>query len=95
VSAGEAFLLSAMRNTKVTVFGENTGGVIDLQNVRIVRLACHDRGLLLGYPTIAASAKLPDGGLNATGIAPDVRIPAGVEDPIAFILSHYRETDRH
>jgi hypothetical protein len=94
VSAGEAFLLSAMRNTKVTVFGENTGGVIDLQNVRIVRLACRGRGLLLGYPTIAASAELPDGGLNAIGIAPDVRIPAGVEDPIAFILSHYREADR-
>jgi hypothetical protein len=95
VSAGEAFLLSAMRNTKVTVFGENTGGVIDLQNVRIVRLACRGRGLLLGYPTIAASAKLPDGGLNATGIAPDVRVPAAVTDPIAFILSHYREADRH
>ena len=89
VSAGEAFLLSAMRNTKVTVFGENTGGVIDLQNVRIVRLACRGRGLLLGYPTIAASANLPADGLNATGIAPHVRIPHTVEDPIAFIIGHF------
>ena len=38
VSAGEAFVLNAMKNEKVTLFGENTGGVIDYQSVTIVNL---------------------------------------------------------
>jgi hypothetical protein len=91
VSAAEAFLLSALESTKVTVFGENTGGVIDLQNVRLVRLACERRGLLLGYPTIAASAALPEGGLNATGIAPHVRFERDERQPLVRILQHDEE----
>lgn len=86
VSAGEAFVLRAMRNEKVVLFGAPTGGVIDYQSVTIVRLeSCSDLGLLLGYPTSAASDHLPEDGINATGIPPDVPLGAGVEDPIHAI----------
>lgn len=95
VSAGEAFVLSAMRNTKVTLFGENTGGVLDYQSVQIVGLkACGARGFGLGYPVMAASDRLPLGGVNATGIPPDVRIPPGVQDPVAFVIAHYARKAR-
>lgn len=91
VSAAEAFVLRAHQHDRVTVFGENTGGSIDYQNVQILPLARRDTGFLLGYPTIASSARLPEGGFNRTGIAPDVRIPATVDDPIAAVLRYYEE----
>lgn len=89
VSAAEAFVVDAARSTKVTILGENSGGVIDLQNVRLVPLACGQRGLMLGYPTIAASDRLPDGGLNASGIP--VHLPLNVRsaDIAAPVLRHY------
>ncbi len=90
VSAGEAFVLAVMRNEKVTLFGQNTGGVIDYQSVRITEaLSCPQLGLALGYPTIAASDRLPAGGVNRTGIAPDVRIGREVKDPLRWIQAYY------
>ena len=98
VSAGETFVLNAMKNQKVTLFGENTGGVIDYQSVTIVNLlSCPSLGLYLGYPTSAASSRLPVGGINSTGIPPDVRIASQVRDlherfsgPIAVCLEQSR-----
>jgi C-terminal processing protease CtpA/Prc len=95
VSAGEAFVLAAMKNEKVTLFGENTGGVIDYQNVTITRVpGCPSLGINLGYPTLAASDRLPAGGVNATGVAPDVRIGRAVRDPIRFIINYYARNRR-
>jgi len=90
VSAGEAFVLAAKENEKVTLFGEHTGGCIDYQNVTITRLpVCPALGLNLGYPTLAASDKLPVGGINSTGIAPMVSIGRAIKDPIRFIINYY------
>jgi len=90
VSAGEAFVLAAKENEKVTLFGEHTGGCIDYQNVTITRLAvCPALGLNLGYPTLAASGRLPVGGINSKGIAPMVSIGRSVKDPIRFIINYY------
>lgn len=90
VSAGEAFVLAAKESEKVTLFGEHTGGCIDYQNVSITQLPiCPTLGLNLGYPTLAASDKLPAGGINSTGVAPTVRIGKAVKDPIRFIVSYY------
>jgi hypothetical protein len=62
--------------------------MIDYQNVGIVRVGCPDSDLLLGYPTIAASPELPEGGLNATGILPDVEMP--VEgDMVGRVVASY------
>lgn len=88
VSAGEAFVMRARNAPKVTLFGQNTGGVIDYQSVAMTRFGCRPLGYVVGYPRFAASPELPKGGVNATGIPPDVEIPDGV-DPIAFIARHY------
>ena len=93
VSAGEAFVLEARRYDRVTVYGQPTGGSIDYQNVQMLRLADEERGFVVGYPTLAASATLPEGGHNGTGILPDVEIGPGVEDPIGFILASVRSAE--
>lgn len=93
-SAGEAFVLQARKSTKTTLYGDNTQGMIDYQSVMLVRLACRARGILLGYPMIAASATLPKDGLNAAGIPPDVRIDATSSDQVAAVLRHLRSTPR-
>lgn len=96
VSAGEAFVLNAMRNEKVTLFGANTGGSIDYQSVTISRaLSCKSLGLRIGLPTIASSDKLPNGGINASGIAPDVRIPRNIKNPIRFVADFYERRYRN
>lgn len=90
VSAAEAFVLLARRYTRVTTFGQATGGSIDYQTVQLVRLACAGRGLLLGIPMIGASHLLPQGGLRETGIPPEVAIEAGDPDPVAWIAAYFR-----
>jgi len=86
VSAGEAFVLEVRRYDRVMIYGQPTGGSIDYQNVQMLRLADEERGLVVGYPTLASSATLPAGGHNASGIFPDVEIGPDVGDPIGFIL---------
>ena len=93
-SAGEAFVLQARRSTKVTLYGDRTAGMIDYQSVMVVRLACRDRGILFGYPMIAASATLPKDGLNARGIQPDERIDPSVVDAIEWTLGRLRTSPR-
>lgn len=96
VSAGEEFVIIAMRNKKVTLFGENTGGVIDYQSVSITPIpGCPSLGLNLGYPMFAASEYLPEGGINATGIAPDVRIGPKVRNPFSFIINYYKQAHKN
>jgi hypothetical protein len=89
-SAGEAFLLFALHSPRVTTFGERTWGMIDYQSVSVIPVGCPGSGLYLGYPTIAASRRLPVGGLNRTGIAPDVPLDLEHGDPIEKILAYYR-----
>jgi hypothetical protein len=89
-SAGEAFVLQARRSTKVTLFGENSFGVIDYQSVMVVRLACRERGILFGYPMVAASPSLPKDGLNAKGIPVDVRFRRDHGDQVAAALASLR-----
>ncbi|MEO8588998.1 MAG: S41 family peptidase [Flavobacteriales bacterium] len=91
VSAGEAICLLARTYERVKIFGENTAGCIDYQNVSMVYFGCDAAGYLLGYPTMASSAALPRGGYNKTGIAPDVRVPTDVPDPYAAVVKHYAD----
>ena len=89
VSAGEAFVLEAMRHAKVETFGMNTSGTIDYQNVMMTYVGAGRYRFALGYPLIAASDELPEGGLNKAGIPPDVVIDAKVEDWVGFVRAHY------
>lgn len=90
MSAGEAFALEAARSDRVTLFGQNTAGVIDYQNVRVRPLACAERGLRLGYPEFAAGRVLEGHRINGSGVAPDVRIGDDVEDWVGFVSEYYR-----
>ena len=92
VSAAEAFVLKAMRNQAVTLFGQPTGASIDYQTVGIVRFGCRESGLYVGYPTIVGSDRLPEGAVRPDGIQPDVLIDPSHEDPIRRIIEYYRET---
>jgi len=72
-SSGEQFVLNAKAcSDKVTVYGkDNTMGVLDFSNVVPVNLP--NSKMTLYYP-ISRSKRLPDRGIDETGIAPDVRI---------------------
>jgi hypothetical protein len=94
VSAAEAFVLTAWKSDRVTIFGDRSGGSIDYQSVSIVPLACRTHGLMLGYPTMAGSEHLPAGGFNAEGIPPDVRIGPEVADAIQFIVDYYAKDSK-
>jgi len=89
VSAGEAFILQAIKSSKVTHFGQNTAGCIDYQNVTMIPVGCPERRFYLGYPSIGGSGQLPKGDINHVGIPPDVRIPLGTADPVGFIREYY------
>lgn len=88
VSAAEAFLLAARRSPRVTVFGENTGGSIDYQNVAMFGLGQGPLRHTLGLPTSAASDELPAKGFNATGVPVDVPL-AGERDWVGAVLRRY------
>ncbi len=77
MSAGESFVLEAMRSPRVTLSGQPKAGVHDYQNTRIVAVGRGDFRYLLGYPTIAGHPRFPDGGINRTGIRPARPFPVG------------------
>jgi hypothetical protein len=86
VSAGEAFMIQALRSTRVTTFGRPTAGALDYQTVSIVALLPNERRWFLGYPTITAHPDLPAGGIRGKGIRPDIAIDLAHErDPITRV----------
>jgi hypothetical protein len=86
VSAAEVLVARAMQSTRVTVFGQPTEGALDYQSTYIVPFQAAGRAWFLGYPTITAHARLPDGGIRGKGIAPHVRLPLdGIDDVIAHV----------
>jgi hypothetical protein len=92
VSAAEAILIEARRSARVTVFGENTGGSIDYQNVTMVRIGQGELRHLLGLPVVAASDELPGRGFNAGGVPVDVAL-TGQGDWVGAVLAHYGLAD--
>jgi hypothetical protein len=88
VSAAEAFVLEAARSSRVTIFGEPTGGSIDYQNVAMWPVGEGRWRHLLGMPSSAASDEIATRGLNASGVPVDVSLAEG-EDWIASVLAHY------
>lgn len=74
VSAAEAFVIEARRSPRVRVFGENTGGSIDYQNVAMFQFGQGALTHVLGLPTLAASDQLPERGFNKDGVPVDVRL---------------------
>lgn len=89
VSAGEAFLLTAGRSPKVTIFGRNSAGSIDYESVYMTAVRGDGFRLLLGLPSVAASDALPVGGLNAGGVPVDVEMDADAPDALERIAARY------
>jgi hypothetical protein len=77
MSAGESFVLEALRSPRVVLTGEPTAGVHDYQNTRIVAVGRGEHRFLLGYPTLAGHPRFPDGGINRVGIRPSRPFPVG------------------
>ena len=84
-SSGEQFLLTARQSRKVTLFGkQNSFGCLDISNVVFVPTPS-DRFWLM-FAT-SRSMRLPEDPVDPDGIAPDIRIPADVEDPVGYAQS--------
>lgn len=89
VSAGEAFLLTAGRSPKVTIFGRNSAGSIDYESVYMTSIRGDGFRLLLGLPSVAASDALPVGGLNAGGVPVDVEMDTEAPEVLERIAARY------
>ena len=72
-SAGEAMVLEIQASSKrTTVYGrDNTYGVLDISNCTEVELPYSKHFILI---PVTVSHRLPDRGIDKTGIAPDVRL---------------------
>jgi C-terminal processing protease CtpA/Prc len=96
VSASEVMVQRARRSARVTVFGQNTAGALDYENVSIVPFRKGERRWYLGYPTITASAALPAGGMRGKGILPDVRLDRVADrDALAWVDRALRSPRPH
>ena len=87
VSASEVIVQLALRSKRTTVIGEPTAGALDYQSTNVVRIHPEEGRWLLGYPTITAHARLPEGGMRGKGIAPEIALKwAQVTDPVEAAL---------
>ncbi len=81
-STGEQFLLDLRQSRKVTLFGQtNSAGVLDFANV--VAMPSPSGRFVMQWAT-SRSLRLPDDPVDPNGLAPDIRIPADVEDPVSY-----------
>jgi Peptidase family S41 len=81
-SSCEQFVLAAKQSRKVTVYGDNTAGVLDYANQWSLTSPCGN--WRLAYPT-SRSNRLPQQPVDPHGIAPDVRIPVEEMMPVAWV----------
>ncbi|MEM1269669.1 MAG: S41 family peptidase [Bacteroidota bacterium] len=92
ISAVDVFLLDIRRSSRVTLFGEATNSAVDHLSVTRHVLdipTCPQEGFVLYLPTSAAPW-MPDGGLNATGIEPDVVLSMPQSEWIDAALTELR-----
>ena len=84
-SSGEQFLLAARQSRKVTLFGQrNSAGVLDFANVVAMDTPS---GRHRVFWATSRSLRLPEDPVDPDGIAPDVRIPPDVFDPVGHALA--------
>lgn len=89
MSAAETFvLLSKGISSKVITMGENTGGVVDYNDINMVGLDCASQNIRFGYPTYSRNASAHKEGYNNIGIPPDIPIDQNVKDKIAFAIDY-------
>lgn len=84
-SSGEFFILRAEQSKKVTLFGQNTAGIIDYGEVVITHPPCSFFTLIYPVTKSLHSIKRP---LDNVGIEPNVRIPNSEKDWINFVRNY-------
>ena len=84
-SSGELFILRAEQSKKVTLYGQNTAGIVDYGELVKLNLSCGF--LTVVYPASKSlhSIKRP---LDNIGIKPDVAIPENITDWIKFVINY-------
>ncbi len=87
-SATEELLIQAKAiSDRTSIFGkENTGGCLDYSSVR--ESALPNSGYLIFIP-MARSCRLPDIGIDQTGIAPDIIIPIDYPDSLTDNIDNW------
>ncbi len=87
VSAAEVIVQLGLHSERTVVIGEPTAGALDYQSVNVVRIIPEETRWLLGYPTVTAHARLPEGGMRGKGIQPEVSLRwSESTDPVAAAL---------
>lgn len=81
-SAAESFLLMAKQSKKVTIFGENSYGMLDYANFEYFDIPCADYNLTI---PISRSKRLPKNPIDNIGIKPDVLIDNAEKQKINLI----------
>lgn len=84
-SSGEYFILRAEQSKKVTLFGQNTSGMVDYGEIAITHPPCVFFTLIYPVAKSLLSLKRP---LDNIGIAPNVRIPEREKDWINFVRNY-------
>lgn len=87
-SSAESFLLMAMQSKKVTVYGENSAGMLDYNNTQFFDVPCRDLNLVI---PIGRSKRLPDQPIDNIGITPEIPLNEKVSDKIKFIIDQLNE----
>lgn len=91
ISAAETFILhSKAVSDKVITMGDNTGGVVDYNNINLIKLNCEKHGIYFGYPTFTLNDRIITQGYNKTGIIPDIKINNSVKNKIGFVLKYLK-----
>lgn len=92
MSASETFVLySKAASSRVITMGDNTGGVVDYNNINLIPLPCSKQGIYFGYPTYSLNKQVVKNGYNFSGIPPDIKIDSSVPDKISFVLKYLNE----
>jgi len=86
-SSCEQFLLEARQSAKVTLYGSNSGGVLDYGNVRGTQMP--GSTLVLQRP-ITRTRRLPREPIDNIGIPPNVRIPEDIVLQVPWVLSQMK-----
>ncbi|WP_143960278.1 S41 family peptidase [Litoribacter populi] len=86
ISSGETFVLRAKKSSRVTVYGQNTAGIIDGFNGAELELGC----MTLRYPLSVRALDVDTNPIDPYGIAPDVYLDKSV-DALEFALRHMRQ----
>ncbi len=89
ISAAETFVLhSKTVSDKVMIIGTNTGGVVDYNNINMVRIGCERDGIYFGYPMYTLNDHILKDGYNNRGSPPDISSDKKGRELINFALGY-------